>query len=63
MPRGVYERKKKPGDTKVTLGKIQRIKGDDVKEVLAFLRAKREKAADRVVAFGTAIEALEALET
>lgn len=62
MPRGVYERKKRAGAPAVV--KTARKGGGDSEAVdlLTKLRAARTKAEDRVVAYGTAIEALEALD-
>jgi len=60
MPRGVYPRKpKKDAQNKSTAAKRG---GDPVIRVLDELRTQRTRAEDRVVAIGTAIEALEALE-
>lgn len=61
MPRGVYERK--PKGQAVARSKKRRGGGDDnVIDLLNKLREQRTRAEDRVVAIGTAIEALEALD-
>ncbi len=58
MPTGVYPRKKK-AEAKAPARKGG---GDEAVDLLTRLREARRKAEDRVVAFGTAIEALEALD-
>lgn len=60
MPRGVYPRKKKAGG--VTPQRQKRSAGG-IPKVLAQLRAEKTRAEDQVVALGTAIEALEVLES
>jgi len=58
MPRGVYERKPKDASAP----KKKRKDGNGYGELLAKMRHEKTLAEDRVVALGTAIEALEALE-
>lgn len=57
MPRGVYPRTKKKADAPKRTSK-----GDGYTNLVAKLRAEKLKAEDRVVALGTAIEALEGIE-
>jgi hypothetical protein len=60
MPRGVYERKQKGGASRKKVKR--RWAGDGFADMVATMRAQKIKAEDRVVALGTAIEALEALD-
>jgi hypothetical protein len=62
MPRGVYPRKKKGPGTIPPPSRRRAVRGDGFAAVLAAMRAEKLKAEDRVVALGTAIEALEGLE-
>lgn len=66
MPRGVYERKpKSPEATAKRRGRPPAHangSGNGLPALMAQLRAQKAKAEDQVVALGTAIEALEALE-
>jgi hypothetical protein len=57
MPRGVYERKKKGAQATARKGG-----GDSYADLIQRLRAEKTRAEDRVVALGTAIEALEAMD-
>ena len=61
MPRGVYPRKKKSGDD-LAPTRRRRIAGDGLLAALEQLRAERIKCENRIVAIGTAIDSLEALE-
>lgn len=58
MPRGVYPRKKKAGNDQPKRPR----KPAGVPKLLEQLRAERTHYEDKVVALGTAIEALEALD-
>jgi len=58
MPRGVYDRKAKGR----AAAKVRKGVGDGFADLLKKLRAEKTKSEDRVVALGTAIEALEALD-
>lgn len=61
MPRGVYVRKPKKGAL-AKAAQSPRGGADPVLNLLGQLRVQRTKAEDRVVAIGTAIEALEVLD-
>ncbi len=61
MPRGVYERKRKGGGASPK--KVKRSgSGDDIADLKARMLALKTRAEDRVVALGTALEALEVLD-
>jgi len=65
MPRGVYERKKKGAGAAVSRSGSEpaaKTGKDGFAEVMRGLRAELLKAEDRVVALGTAVEALERVE-
>jgi hypothetical protein len=62
MPRGVYPRKKKSdAGTPAQPGRRKAV--DGAAAALEQLRAERVKLENRIVAIGTAIDALEALES
>jgi hypothetical protein len=61
MPRGVYPRKKK-ADSPAKAARTTKGADKSFAKLLATMRAERTKYEDRVVALGTAIEALEALD-
>lgn len=66
MPRGVYERKPRNPNAPAKPRGRPPVKangaGNGLPHLLAQMRSEKTKAEDRVVALGTAIEALEALE-
>jgi hypothetical protein len=61
MPRGVYERKPKNPDAP-TRKPRKGSNGSGYGEILLRMRQEKAKYEDRVVALGTAIEAMEGLE-
>jgi hypothetical protein len=60
MPRGVYQRKSKGESSPPRRRRLNG--GDGYADLLATMRAEKTKAEDRVVALGTAIEALEGID-
>lgn len=60
MPRGVYERKPKDGAEPKKRGKDSN--GSGYSEILQRMRQEKAKLEDRIVALGTAIEAMEGIE-
>lgn len=61
MPRGVYERRPR-ADSPPRKGRARLNGGDGFAKLLQAMRAEKTRAEDRVVALGTAIEAIEAIE-